>query len=653
MKLMKYLSLFFILCTVTVVPVQAKDLIPVEVFSGGSDYEQVRISPSGKYLSVVTELKGQKNLYVLTLSDYKVINMVRFPEGAEVGNYSWVSDERIVLQKIYRKPWTDVPQYSGELFAIDADGGKGQYIAGYQAGGGQVVGRIKKQTPLQGTSYLLDALQGDEDHVLIYTIPWSGTKNPTTTVYKINVYTGHRRKVTSSPTGLGSFLTDRDGNVRVAVSSDNSIDLRMFVRDVDEKDWVEFELASEFSKLSPITFDRTGTKLYVSASNSGEPEGVYLLDLKTQKAEKVFKDELVSPTQMWMDNNTRDLYAVELHPDYPTYAFIDPEHFLAKRLKSLIGALGGQQVQIVSTTRDNSISIVRAYSDTNPGTYYLFNAKENNVAYLFKARNAIDPAMMATVKPVQFKSRDGLDIRGYLTIPNGKEAKNLPLVVMPHGGPHGPRDYWEYDPSAQMLASRGIAVLKVNFRGSGGYGDSFEKAGYRKWGREIQFDIIDGVKYTIDQGMVDKDNICIMGYSFGGYSALQSPILAPDLFKCAIGVVGVYDLPLLFDAGDIAGRRSGQRFLKRVLGEDEAELKSFSPSYNIDKLKAPVLIIHGGNDDRAPIEQAESVTAALKKADHPFEYVLLESEGHSFYDPENRAKHFNRVLSFLDKHLEL
>nr|WP_249365810.1 S9 family peptidase [Pseudoalteromonas sp. NEC-BIFX-2020_002] len=260
---------------------------------------------------------------------------------------------------------------------------------------------------------------------------------------------------------------------------------------------------------------------------------------------------------------------------------------------------------------------------------------------------------MAETRPISFTSRDGLTIHGYLTLPNNATEKNLPLVVMPHGGPHGPRDWWGFDPDAQLLANRGMAVLKVNFRGSGGFGRNFEHAGHRKWGAEIQYDIIDGVKHLIEQGTVDKNNMCIMGASFGGYSALQSAIIEPDMFKCAIGVVGVYDLPLMFDEGDVAERESGQRYLKNVLGTDEAQLKAFSPSYNIDKLKAPVLIVHGGEDERAPIEQAESLVAALKKANHPYVYELLEDEGHGFYKPEHRTRYYKQVLAFLDQHLTL
>jgi dipeptidyl aminopeptidase/acylaminoacyl peptidase len=353
---------------------------------------------------------------------------------------------------------------------------------------------------------------------------------------------------------------------------------------------------------------------------------------------------------VWVDEVSKELFAIENELGYPAYSFINNSH-KSERLKALIQSLQGQQVQLVSSTEDGEKSIIFASSDTNPGSYYLFVAKKNSLRFLFATKSWIKPSEMAITKPVNYKARDGLTIYGYLTIPNNTDEKNLPLVVMPHGGPHGPRDWWGYESEAQLLASRGIAVLKVNFRGSGGFGRNFEHAGHKKWGAEIQYDIIDGVKYLIEQGTVNKDNICIMGASFGGYSALQSAILEPDMFQCAIGVVGVYDLPLMFEEGDISERDRGQRYLKSALGTDEALLKRFSPSYNIDKLKAPVLIVHGGQDERAPIEQAESLVAALKKENHPYIYELLEDEGHGFYKAEHRTRYYKQVLNFLDEHM--
>ncbi|WP_241651645.1 S9 family peptidase [Pseudoalteromonas sp. PS5] len=469
----------------------------------------------------------------------------------------------------------------------------------------------------------------------------------------MNVHTGVRRKVTASPRKMGSFLTDHHGEVRAVVTQDDDGYSSVYTRTAKQSDWVELKLADELDDFWMHGFDKTGKSVYLSASKNGEPKAFYQLNLESKALTHIFQDKEVDPTKVWVDPLDKSPFAIELDPGYPTYAFIDDNANWSQRLKSLVASIPGNQIRIVSSTRDGEQVVVFASSDTNPGDYYLYNSKENKMRYLASARQWIAPAKMSNMEAIAFTSRDGLTINGYLTTPLGKEKKNLPLIVMPHGGPHGPRDFWQFDPEVQMLSSRGIAVLQVNFRGSGGYGEAFERLGYQKWGKEIQYDIIDGTKDLIAKGIVDDKRICIMGASFGGYSALQSAILEPDLFQCAVGVVGVYDLPLMFEEGDVAQRSSGVAYLERVLGTDEKQLKAFSPSYNADKLKVPVLIVHGGEDQRAPIEQAESIIDALKEAKVPHQYYLLEDEGHGFYKPEHRLKYYQKVLAFLEQPLKL
>ena len=628
----------------------SNDLVPIESFSKDIEFAGVKISPDGKYLAVITRPEGKNVLMVLSTDTFKVSHAIRFPNNAQVGNYYWVNNERIVLAKEYIKGWKDHPEFHGELFGVNADGSQGKYLVGYQ-GEMQTGTRIKKATPILGTSYVLDPLIHDRRKMLILTYPWSASNEPNTIVYEVDIYSGKRKRVARSPSRMAGFLTDHDGNVRVAVSNDDYINQKIYTREKSGSEWQQLDLGElKYTDISLHAFDSTGASVYVTASENGEAKGLYKLNLESKKFELLHKEPQVSPKKVWVDEVSKELFAIENELGYPAYSFINNSH-KSERLKALIQSLQGQQVQLVSSTKDGEKSIIFASSDTNPGSYYLFDAKKNSLRFLFATKSWIKPSEMAITKPVNYKARDGLTIYGYLTIPNNTDEKNLPLVVMPHGGPHGPRDWWGYESEAQLLASRGIAVLKVNFRGSGGFGRNFEHAGHKKWGAEIQYDIIDGVKYLIEQGTVNEDNICIMGASFGGYSALQSAILEPDMFQCAIGVVGVYDLPLMFEEGDISERDSGQRYLKSALGTDEALLKRFSPSYNIDKLKAPVLIVHGGQDERAPIEQAESLVAALKKENHPYIYELLEDEGHGFYKAEHRTRYYKQVLNFLDEHM--
>ena len=521
--------------------------LPIEIFSKGAEYFDVKVSPDGKLLSARSKFEGKNILFFIELATFKMINVVRFGNRAQVGDYHWVNNKRVVIEKEYIRGWKDHPEYYGELFGINADGSNRRYLIGYNAGEKQVGTHFKKNKALRGTSYVLDPLYNDEKHMLIMTIPWTGSNEPFTRVFKVNVNNGKRKKVTTAPVPMANYLTDNQGNVRFAASGSDYVNQDLYVLNSENKKWQKFNTKSDnYSNIKLYAFDESGEFVYAGASINGEPNGIYKINIAKESFELVHQDKIVDPSKIWVDDVTKELFAIEHESGFPSYTFVNNKSTMTKRLKSLLQTFKGEQVRIVSSSQNGDVSVVMTITDLNPGEFYLYKAKENKLSFLFSNRSWVDKSIMSESKPISFKSRDGLSIYGYLILPYGKKAKNLPLVVMPHGGPHGVRDWWEWDPEAQLLANHGIAVLKINFRGSGGFGTKFEYAGHKKWGAEIQYDIIDGVNYVIEQGYIDKDNMCIMGASFGGYSALQSAIVEPDLFKCAVGVFGVYDLPLMF-----------------------------------------------------------------------------------------------------------
>jgi dipeptidyl aminopeptidase/acylaminoacyl peptidase len=257
---------------------------------------------------------------------------------------------------------------------------------------------------------------------------------------------------------------------------------------------------------------------------------------------------------------------------------------------------------------------------------------------------------MASTQAMEFTSRDELTLHGYLTLPQGK-SKSVPLIVMPHGGPHGVRDYWGFDWEVQLLANRGYGVLQLNFRGSSGFGREFLESGYGQWGGTMQNDLTDATQALIDQGIADSKRICMFGTSYGGYAALMGAVKEPDLYRCVIGSAGVYNLPMMFKEGDISQSDSGLVYLKQALGQDQNQLKARSPAFNANKIKADILLIHGRKDKRAPIEQVESLTKALDKAGKPYQYFEISNEAHGYYDEANRSNVYSKVLKFLQQHL--
>lgn len=625
-------------------------------FSRGAEFSNVKISPAGDYISAITKHEGKSKLLILDAKTRQFHHVVAFPGNAQVGGYTWANNDRIVLQKEYLKGWKAHPMYYGELFAVNADGSRPTYLFGYKGAEQQTGSNIKKNTPIRATAYILDPLPENDRKMLVKALPWgSGGSNweeNKQRVYSVDIYSGKRKKVTSAPIPYAKFLTDHDGTVRFVSGTKDHINYELFY--LQDGDWKAVDkLRQNLNNLTPIAFAHDNDSLYVTGSQSGKPAGVYLLNIKTGTQKLVSQDKVVDPSNFWINKISKKLYAVEYENGYPVYEFIDSDDPSAKYIKQLLVSLPGHQIHIVSQTNDAEKVIIKAFNDRNPGDYYLFNTKAIKLDYLVSEKSWIDPDKMAEIKPIQFESRDGTQVYGYLTLPNGSEAKNLPLVVNPHGGPHGPRDWWGFNDQNQLIASQGAAVLQVNFRGSGGYGDNFEHAGHQKWGTDIQYDIIDATHYVIEQGYIDKDRVCIVGGSFGGYSALQSSIIAPDLFKCAIGFAGVYDLELMFEEGDVQGRRAGQKYLKQVLGTNEATLAQMSPSQNVSKLKTKLLLVHGGEDERAPIEQLESLEDALNEINYPYEKLVMDDEGHGFYNDEHQEKYYKLMMSFLETNLKL
>jgi dipeptidyl aminopeptidase/acylaminoacyl peptidase len=339
-------------------------------------------------------------------------------------------------------------------------------------------------------------------------------------------------------------------------------------------------------------------------------------------------------------------------PGRPATTLIQHDAPESKLLALLSPQFPGEDVSLRSSTTHASKVVFLVTGDRDPGEFFLYEAKARRASFLFARMPWIEPESMAAMEPISLKARDGLVLHGYLTRPPGKaEAKDLPLVVFVHGGPHGPRDEWGFDPYVQVLASRGYAVLQVNYRGSGGYGRAFEQAGYREWGGKMQDDVTDATHWAFAQGIADPKRTCIFGGSYGGYAALEGAVKEPALYRCAIGYVGVYDLRMMYSRGDIQQSLYGENYLKRVLGEDDAELTARSPLAHIDRLKAKVMLIVGGQDKRVPPAHGLALHSALSKAHVEHEWLYQRTEGHGFYDEKHVEDLYSKVLAFLDRNI--
>ncbi|MFT5755426.1 MAG: dipeptidyl aminopeptidase/acylaminoacyl peptidase [Alteromonadaceae bacterium] len=611
----------------------------VEDFSRHLKYRDIKISPDGEHLAALVKINGLQTLAFIETKSGKITYTISADRDNQPAEYYWVNNERVIIQVEQLRGALEAPLNYGELFAVNYDGTKRKMIYGY---------RSKSGIAFSGSSgFLIDILPDDKKHVLIWAQQLSYKSDTLPKVVKLNIYNGREKRVKKAPIAYSKFLIDDDGVPRFVSGIDKNAKTKLFYSKGKGAKWQPFgdEFEGEFT---PLFFAENVQSIYALKSENGETEGLYKYNIKTKKETLLYRSEFVDPTYV-IRSSLNHVFGLRIDEDYPSYIYLDDNNEDAQLHKALYRAFKGDSVAITSKTDDGKTIIVKVSGDRNPGEFYLFDTTTMKGQYLFNSAPWLKLTELAAVEPFRIKTPDGLTLNGFMTLPKGKSA-NLPTVVLPHGGPHA-RDYWQYDPQVQMLANAGYAVIQVNFRGSRGYGKVFMEAGYENWGSKIQDDILLATNYAIQQGVADKNKICIFGTSFGGYSALQSAIKSPDLFKCAIGYAGVYDLPMLFEEGDIKAIKWGDAFLNKTLGLDEAKQIAQSPVYHVDKLKAPVLLIHGEDDQRAPIAHAEKLKDALEQHNHPYEWFVKDKEGHGFYDEANILEANKKILSFLNKNI--
>ena len=657
---MKHLTKGIVLIVILMTNITtASPIINIENFTKLPASRDAQISPDGKHLSIIMRKKNEDLLAVLdrkTMKPKGVFKVQGYRKS--VGKVYWINNKRLVYTVTESSIWNKTQIENGELIGVNVDGSKHKVIFGYNSGQGQTGSRLNNQKAENGNQEIIDLMKGDDKHILIAFYPWllDGNvwrSNPDVMpiLYKLNVFTGNKRKVGNLPVPFADAIVDNNGEVRFASGRDKQGNNIVFHRETGKDKWQELKLENfEGRYISPLSFSKDNENIYLSANVGDGTRALYNYNIKLQTTKKLFHDEQVDMTLFIRDFSDKRIVAVGTDLDLPNYFYLDKKDFKSDLHMKLLQSFRDSDIMISSTTDDESLAVVYVYSDKNPGDYYLFETKQLTAQLLVSKHPQIDPKNMATAESFNFKARDGKTINAYITKPLNQKGK-LPLVVLPHGGPHGVRDYWGYDWEVQLLANRGYAVLQVNFRGSGGFGTSFEIDGYGNWGSSMQDDLTDATLDLINKGIVDSKRICIYGASYGGYAALTGAFKEPDLYKCAIGSMGVYSLPMMFEKGDMPKRESGMNYLKKVLGEDVAVQKQRSPVFNADKIKANVLLIHGAKDERVPIEQAELLKQAFDQIGKKYQWLKLSDEAHGYYDEENRKVIYTKILKFLDNNI--
>lgn len=469
--------------------------------------------------------------------------------------------------------------------------------------------------------------------------------------YRLNVVSGKRILVEAwTERATGYFLDDRTGRIyaRTLQSGPNQI---LEMKSISG----EYRRVGEY-KGSSLPYEFVGLlpgekEAVVIARDTSEARDRGLLGLFDREQVKEGK-ALYAPPQGEITRIHRDrlgrIVGVSYEGEKELTDWFDPQW--ARSHASLTATFPGQTVSFVDSTDDAMVHIVYVRSDRDEGAFYLFNAAAPSIVLLGRLNPKIDPKLMAARRPIHYTARDGLEIHGYLTLPLGREQQKNPLILLPHGGPFGPRDSWEFDPDSQFLANRGYAVLQVNFRGSGGYGVRFLRAGYRQWGRKMQDDLTDAVGWAVKEGITAPDQVAIYGASYGGYAALAGLVFTPELYRCGINYVGVTDLRMLVRPNEGAARGE-ELFYDERIGTDMNELRDRSPVEHVADIRVPTLHAYGENDPRVDIAQWHALERELKKHGKSYLYIHGADEGHGFGDEAKSREFYGAMEKFLAENL--
>lgn len=616
------------------------------------EFVNAKISPDGKHLAFAIVKDSKRQLVVVEVDGMKSVGGANFGKKQQVGAFYWANNERLVMEILEHDPWAEQPRFFGELFAINYDGKRGEIIYGYRAGEQQVGTKLRKKEAIRGWASVINVLPDDEKHILITSQTMSDDGRSPESVHKLNIYTSRLSSVIAgTPLESDYIVASDDGTLIMAVGFDENYKKRIFqYEDNEYRDVSDLNYGGGFS-IAGVSED--GKSVLYTDNVDSNTETLYKLDFKTGKRTAIFNDPQVDITRVVLANDGITPIAIKLHNGYPSYHLLPSKKPEAAVFAKLTQIFKGYNIRITSTDKNNSLYVIDASSEIVPGQYYLYEAATEKLSLLFSNKKDIPATQMSQSFPFSFEASDGQSIPGYITFPSHiPETQNVPLVTLVHGGPIA-RDYWSYDSEVQLLASQGYAVLRVNFRGSSGYGSKFKSMSQKQWGTRVQQDIIEATEFVMNSGGIDKDKVCIMGASFGGYSAVMSATIAPELFKCIVANVGVYDLELMFKEGDVQEfLLYGKAYLTEQLGNDVAVLKAQSPVNHVAKLQAPLFLAHGGEDQRVPISHAHALKEALDTHKKPYVWFYTERAGHGFFEEASRTAYFEAVAEFLQGHLK-
>jgi dipeptidyl aminopeptidase/acylaminoacyl peptidase len=609
------------------------------------DFDRVQLSPSGKVIAALAPVNGRKSLVAIDMQTRKP-RVITTIDGNDICSLQWVNDNRLVFSVCDLQSGLG-EQRGGGLFGIDVDGTNFRILAPTAKAlfeRGQFVYRYTR---------FARVLYDGSDDVLVLSNDRSERWED---MYRLNTRDARKTLLTDTwPGDPVRWVADRNGVVRGAVTTEQAgIINRSWWRPSADAKWQMIgEYGLRDASVVPVAFDGDGS-LIVGSDIGRETVALYRFDTA-----KMAVGELLAAhphADLWSviyDRHQSKVVGVYHDGGRPGIAWFDDGW--AQLASNVDRALPNHFNRISRGTANRML--VTSTSDTDPGSWYLLDLDTRKLEFLVAERSGIRPADMPKREPVRYKARDGLEIPAILTLPKGREAKKLPLVLYVHGGPYVRGTRWTWSSEAAYLAALGYAVLEPDFRGSAGWGRKFFQAGWKQWGLAMQDDLVDGVDWLASRGTIDAKRVCIMGASYGGYAVMMGLARDPDRFRCGINYVGVTDISMKFTVAwsDYAYSDFMKYSAKELIGDpdrDAAQFKATSPLANAARIRAPVLMVYGGADRRVPIIHGERMRDALVDNKSPVEWVTYPEEGHGFLLESNRFDFYGRVAKFLGQHLK-
>ena len=602
--------------------------IPLENFFKNPEKSSYQISPDGSFYSFMAPYKNRMNIFIQKIGDSSATQLT-FEEARDIAGYFWPNNEQIVFLK-------------------DEGGDENFHLFGVNIDGSNPIGF----TDFDGVrAQIIDDLPDQKDFVVI------GLNKRNKQVfdpYRLNLKTGEISMLAENPGNIQGWMFDHDGKLRIATAIVDGVNQSILYRESEEDEFKTIITTNFKEGFNPqfFTFDN---KNIIGSSNLGRDKyAIVEFDPITAKEVKVlYANDDYDVNGVGYSRKRKVITAAYFE------SWKSERHYFDSTSKATFEKiqkqLAGYEIGITGVNKDENILILRTYSDKSLGAYYIYNSQDDKMEKIVDVSPWIDENEMSNQLPIAYQSRDGLKINGYLTLPKGynmENAKNLPVVINPHGGPWA-RDSWGFNPEIQFLANRGYAVLQMNFRGSTGYGRKFFEASFKKWGREMQDDITDGTQWLIDKGIADSTRIAIYGGSYGGYATLMGLVKEPKMYAAGVDYVGVSNMFTFMKTIPPYWEPMLEMMYEMVgdVEKDSAMLREVSPVFHVDKIKAPLFIAQGANDPRVNVDESDQMVKAMKEKGIDVEYLVKKDEGHGFRNEENRFEFYRAMEKFLNLQL--